>query len=176
MKKFLVVTALMLAPLTTFAQDKTWNIQFSPVAFLVGILNVDVDYALNSNWTVGPQGLTMSYKYNDIKVSGSSFGAHARYYFDKVYSDGWYGSGQIGSFSLKVEDESNGDHAEASGMAYSLGGGYHWFWETFNLRLGLVGGSTSVGKIEIKDAGGNVTDTYTPSFNTGIDFAIGFAF
>lgn len=184
MKKLVLLVAFIAAPFLAQGQtspaqpssDKSWNITFSPVAFLVGVLNADADYAVNENWTVGPQFVYMNLKIDDLKLEGSSFGGHARYYFDGVFKDGWYGAVQLSSFSLEIEDEVDGDNAKASAVGYSLGGGYHWFWDSFNLRLGLTLGGTTAGEIEIKDAGGNVTDTYTPTINTGLDFAIGFTF
>lgn len=184
MRKLLVILALIVAPLAVQAQtdskstssDKSWNVTFNPLAFLVGVINADLDFALNDNWTVGPQFATFNFKLGDVKAEGSAFGGHARYYFSGVFNDGFYGYGALGTASFKLEDETNGDNAKASGTTLELGGGYHWFWETFNLRLGLSLAGAGVGEVEIKDAGGNVTDTVTPRVNTGLDFAIGFAF
>ena len=53
---------------------------------------------------------------------------------------------------------------------FTLSGGYHWFWKSYNIALGGI--FTSPTKIELKDAAGN---KYAEEFNTnvGIELKIG---
>lgn len=60
--------------------------------------------------------------------------------------------------------------------------GYHWFWDNFNLRLGLAAGTMNFDYIDLKNNSGTVAESTRP-FNVDIngpngwiDLAIGWAF
>lgn len=147
------------------------NLVFSPISILVGILNAELDFKLNPHWVVGPEFAVVNWSIGSLSLKGSSFGATARYYFHPVFSDSWYVAGSAESSNLEVK--SGTASASASGLSVSFKGGYHWFWDSFNLQLGLSFTSLPYGKLEVKESNGSIKDSYTP-VSTGLEFNFGF--
>lgn len=188
MKKFLVVIVLLAQVFALAAGEsksssdsRSFNIQTSPIALLIGMVNGELDYKINENIVVGPVFAYWNATIFDVKVVATSFGAQAKYYPDGLFTDGYYFGGKVASssFELTAEDDITGDElsAEASGAMFGVMGGYHWFWESFNINLGLLMGSNSVGKVEVKDSNGNVEEEYDSSgVATGLIFNMGFVF
>lgn len=184
MKKYLVVFLFVGMQLLNLqsaqaAGDKSWNVRTRPLSLALGMINAQVDYAISDNLTVGPDFTSWNLTIGDYDVSASGFGVGANYYFDNVFNDSWYVSGGYSSASATVKYKSSlyGNlEASAQVAGVAIGGGYHWFWESFNLNLGLNTLLAATTKVELKDSTGTVRDTYTYPGGVGLDFAIGFAF
>ncbi len=194
MKKIAILVLLSLSMSTGFAQTKApteaanfesasneiWNIRLSPFAFLLGALNAQVDYRLDDNWTAGPNFLYWNGSLLDWKVKATGFGASAKYAFDGAYSDSFYLGGGLGFSSVEVSIVSLGVTytGSATGTGIIATGGYQWFWDNFNLNLGLTLGTSSVSDIEVKDSNGGKYNesSNAPSSSTGLDFLMGYKF
>lgn len=173
----LLLVSMSSAP--ALAADGNWNFRFNPLTVLIGGLDLALDYKVNENITVGPTLTYINLKSSNIDVKGSGFGVKANYFFDGVFRDGFYADAGVGTTSLDANAKySSGDSlsANSNGTVITVGGGYAWFWESFNINLGLQLGRTSVTKIEIKDSNGVVKDSYSPGGGGGIDFKFGFVF
>lgn len=181
LKKLMLIVSLII-PSASFAAEGNFNFEFSPVGILIGAANGSLGIKVNENFLVGPEFLYWNVHILDVDVKASSFGGFARYYFDGNFKDGWYVGGSIASGSLEVsaDDEITDEtlSAKASGTFYNFGGGYHWFWDSFNINLGLMLGGSSIGEVEIKDQNGNVEETYDASggLSGGLVFNLGFVF
>lgn len=193
MKKYLLVILLAAAQFcffdTSFAddslgketssQDHLWNIRTQPLSLVLGIINAQVDYAISDNITIGPNFSSGSMSLLNYNVSVSGFGIEANYYFNQVFNDGWYLNGGYGSTSASVKYNSSifGDiEGKATAAGIVIGGGYHWFWENFNLNLGLTTLLSSTVKVELKDSTGTTQDSYSYTSGAGLAFAMGYAF
>ena len=169
----LSVIAAMTVSTTAMAND--WNVQFAPISSLIGLIDMNVQYKLADQWTVGPTILSWNLSAADISFSASGFGVRGTYAFDKALSDGWYVSGGMGTMSFAAK--SGAYSSNVSGTQMLVGGGYHWFWDSFNLNLGFTTGSSSVTKVEVKDASGTVVSSSSVgALSGGLEFMIGWTF
>ena len=171
------------------ASDRDYNIRISPVPLLVGYLNIDFDIQVNEEWTVGP---TFSYWGTRLTLSGgsssteydlsaTSIGARANWYPDGVFADGWYLSPMVQYTTARIESRSSSVNVkgEAGGISLTGLGGYHWFWDNFNLSLG--GGlvfSGAAGSVRGTSSDGTTTvETRTsPGAGIAFDFMLGLTF
>ena len=163
-----------IALLTSLTAKAEMNLTFKPIELLIGSLNAKLDIPLNSNWVIGPQLTLLNLTIGDATIAATSLGVDFGYYFSGNFQDSGYVTPGIsyGSFSV----ENSNDEVSVSGASLSVVGGYHWFWETFNLRLG-AGTSFFTGNasVSLEDENGDEQDI---SLSTGliIDFALGFKF
>lgn len=158
-----------------------FNLRVAPLVAIIGIIDLNLDYKINNNLTVGPSLSYMSLTLFDVTIKGSGFGVEGNYFFSGVYTDGFYSDFGISTLNVEASARSNstGETAKATGngLLYFVGGGYAWFWQSFNLNLGLNFAGTSMNKIEVKDSSGTTVESYNgrPT-NAGLDFKIGFTF
>lgn len=181
MKKicFILISLLGLSHSALAEDNRMWNFRFSPLGALVGLVNAEVDYKIGPQMTVGPSIYLWNLKVTDIEVKSSGLGLQGRYFFDQVFSDGWYAVGQLGFSSTEASIRSNGVTytGSASGLGLQLGGGYHWFWQSFNLNLGGLLGLVPATKIDLKDSNGNrYSESYSGRASFGAEFTIGWVF
>lgn len=177
--------AFVLASAASAHADQ-FNFRFSPLGLLVGTANLALDYKLSDQWSVGPQITYTDLKVgtfgslSDFSIRGTGFAVEGVYSFSASFQDGWYANASIGSnnVELKARNRSTGEtlSANGSGMNLQAGGGYKWFWQSFNMNLGLTLARSSVSEIEIRDSNGVVTESYNPRLGVGIDFRMGFTF
>lgn len=156
------------------------NFRFSPILLLVGAIHGVVDYKVTNNVVVGGEIMTWNLSFSDYTFKASGFGASAKYYFDQAYVDGWYAGGRFvsSSFEATAKDSlGNKESASASGTSFGAIGGYHWFWDSFNLNLGATIVSSSVTSVDVKDSNGVVVRKVdNPGASAGLDFMLGFTF
>jgi hypothetical protein len=176
----LIMVVLFSAGRLMAAQGDNWNVRFQPFGLLVGLLISEIDYKVNENIVVGPSLLYWNFSGTDITAKMNGFGAQGAYYFDSVFNDGFYVGGRFNTMSMSVSGpdlSGNELTSSASGSAIGIKGGYHWFWDSFNINLGLSAGSSSIAKAQVKDSNGNVvSETSAPAIATGLDFMMGFSF
>lgn len=194
MKRLLLAAMVMTSVATANAQDKNMpksmataeknqsiNIRFSPIGLLVGMVAVKGDYLITDNIAIGGSVVYWNWSLFDNTLKVTGFGLHGTYYFNPRFQDSWYLTGGLGSSSIDATlSPTNGTRrtASLSGITgFHVGGGYHWFWNSFNLNLGYSLGNSSATKVEYKDASGNVVDSVNVSQITGgPEFLIGWSF
>ena len=173
---------------TSDASTKKWNLRFSPLGLPIGYINVDVDFKIGDNWTLGP---TVSYwriDLNDTTYQGdkitletSRFGARATWAKNGAFRSGLYFTPMIQYVSAKANavSRSSGNTVNATTAAPLLTGlvGYQWFFgDTFNLNVGAglaVGGGS---KIEVNDGTSKTSYDTSRSSGLALDFMLGWAF
>lgn len=136
-----------------------------------GLQNLEYSYRVSDHVTVGITGASTSRHItnHDIQLNGNSYGAVMRYYIDPAFqNDTWYLAGSATKTNFEARIISGGtEYYGKSDDIFTLSGGYHWFWKSFNIALGGVFASPS--KIELKDALGS---KYTDEFNTNVGFEL----
>lgn len=174
-----VILGLLFFAQMSLAQDaetSRFNINMSPVGFILGAYNLGVDIALTKNISVGATGLLAKYESDEAEVDGVGLGLRSTYFFNHVFQDSWYASFDIGTLDVDGEDKDTADTASLDALTTSLKLGYMWRWTNFNIQLGLgvtnikmdISASTSPDlKADLEDLEG-----VTPA----IDFLIGYAF
>ncbi len=102
--------------------------------------------------------------------------------------DSWYFNifaGQINLTQTRTNDSLPNRVGKATGTFVCGGLGYHWFWQHFNLRLGVAAGKVNYQKVDFKDSSGFTVETADPFPDAsedylktagGFDLAIGWAF
>lgn len=160
--------------------SKQHNFSFQPIPMLIGILNAEYAYKIADHWTLGGSFAFGTLEVLDVEVEASSFSVKGRYYFQPALTmDSWYLVGSVGHSSVEAEivDAGVTYTGEASGGFIGVGGGYHWFWETFNLYLGGFISAGEANKIELEDSLGNEYDDEPSNpAAVGIEFGLGWTF
>ena len=137
---------------------------------IIGIQNLEYSYKFADHWTIGVNVTSPNHaKNNNIELNGSSFGGITRYYYKPAYQDdSWYLMAAANKSNYEASINSNGTRYTGKGEdSIVAGGGYHWFWDNFNMSVGASISSQS--KITLKDAAGN---KYKDEFNPNLVFEI----
>jgi len=161
----------------------TFNARFSPLGLIIGSFNLTLDIAVGEDWTVGPQ-----LSYTDFSVGnedarfeneGYSAGVRANWFKNGVYTDGLYLGPSITYSKVEATYTDTDGRAltgSAKGPAVSLLAGYGWFWDSFNIMLGL-GATANLGDkfVKIRDRFG---DEKTSKASTALagEFSLGWTF
>lgn len=142
----------------------------------MGLQNIEYSYKATENLSIGVIGVHASQaKQNGIELIGNSVGGIARYYFgDAFEEDAWYASVSANKSNFTASIYSDGSlYSGKSGNSTVVGGGYHWFWNSFNLSLGLSLARNS--KISLTNSSGRRYKDEANS-HTGIEIKMGGSF
>lgn len=138
MKQFVLIGFVLCFLGFQSASANSTNIRFNPLGMLVGYINANVDFKVGSSWTIGPEVGYLNWDFSDTSVSATKFGVRANFFLGgNAFEDGWY----IGPFAMYVsaegKDDITSDTAKATGTIIGALFGYGWFWNSFNMMLGL---------------------------------------
>lgn len=165
----------------------TMNAHFGPVSLLVGSIMGGLDFQVNENWTVGPQvnywkfnlSSTSSSFTSDFEIRQFSVGARGAWFKNGVFTDGLYVSPQLDYKSIKLttRDSSGEVSGSLNGVFATALIGYGWFWDSFNIMLG-IGGTFGLGDqgVEVKASNGNTTRVSTSVSGLDGEFQFGWTF
>lgn len=152
------------------------NLTSNTVLMTIGIFNLEYSRKISEHWTVGLTGARGTSHLGDFEVSGSSYGFIARRYFDKALDkDSWYLAlaGDQPDYRITLISENTSYYADSKDFVISGGGGYQWFWKSFNIGIGLL--LTNKTPLELKsEAGLSYKDKLSSPI--GIDFTMGGSF
>lgn len=192
LRNFLFVGALSLSfvgPQAFAASGDSVNFRFHPVVLIVGMAAVNVDLAVGSNWTLGPELVywnfnlknTNSDTFEEIRIQSAGGGVRANWFKNGTFTDGLYVGPSLKYSSVKVTGtDSAGVEYEGTGSGAALVCvvGYGWFWNSFNMMLG-GGASASLGKSKVKvtDSLGN-EEEYNMALMSGLalEYTLGWTF
>ncbi|MBX9767288.1 MAG: DUF3575 domain-containing protein [Bdellovibrionales bacterium] len=180
---FSILSGMFASNANAAMTEKSVNVRVAPLALLVNYLNVDVDFPVNADWSIGPTVTYRSFSESyagfssNISTSVLGLGARATWFENGVFQQGWY----VSPIAQYISASAKSGSASASVGVFGLTavGGYHWFWDNFNLNLG-AGFSAVLGGSRIK-----VTDSTTTtstevnmqsSGGLAIDFMIAYLF
>lgn len=139
----------------------------------LGLQNLEYSYKATENLTIGVVGVHSSQaKQNSIELIGNSVGGIARFYFGEAFEDdAWFVTASAHKSNFTASIYSDGSlYSGKSGNSTVVGAGYHWFWNSFNLSLGLSLANNS--KISLTNSSGNrYKDEINP--HTGIELKMG---
>lgn len=172
------------------AEGDRYNFRVEPIGLLFQTFTMDVDHKISDRWTLGLEVMHSDIRIsahdagtvNDIYTESIGTGIFANYWFKgKVYEDGLYLSPAIKYAHHKhtMRDAIyENRHGSADIVSASLMLRRGWFWNTFNMSLG-VGFSQPLGnsKVYIDDPNsGRRTETKRVSSNLGAEYHIGWTF
>jgi len=162
------------------------NFRFHPLGLLIGLVGVELDFAINENWTLGPELGYWHWRENsdsdpDFRnLKAVSVGARANWFNSGLYKDGWYVGPSANYVSVEAEFYDVDDSvltAKASGLSLSVLAGYGWFWQSFNQMLG-IGATARLGdtEVEVKDSNGEKKDIDVPGAGIALEYTLGWTF
>lgn len=166
----------------SYSQARTLNARISPLGAIAGSLQLEVDFPITSQWTVGPYIASSNSKItiddNDIEVKGQAFGATAVWFRNGVFTDGLYLSPKLSKAKVeaKLTNEDGTYKGDLDTMMLTGLVGYGWFWENFNMQLG-GGLNAALGdsKIEITEPDGTVSE-HESGGSLALEFSMGWVF
>ncbi|CAN5554788.1 hypothetical protein BH10BDE1_BH10BDE1_35160 [soil metagenome] len=193
----LVVALLLLGLSSTKANaasassngDHFVNVRISPLGLLISYINVDVDFRLTDQWTLGPTLTYWKHNYDStlyvsdaLNVETMVIGARGTWSKNGTYQTGLYVSPMIQFVSAKATgvSKASGVTLTGTGRAPILTGlvGYQWFNGTgfmMNLGAGLAVGASS-SKVEVSDGTTTSSAESTRSAGLALDGMIGYTF
>jgi hypothetical protein len=185
--RHLLLVAAFAASTSAFAKSEDkYDFRFSPIGLVVGAIDVNLDIAIDPNWTLGPQIGFLHHKFRsdpsfttDYDVKAFMLGARANWFRNGNYTDGLYVGPSLSFAGVKVEtSDSNGpESASVSALLASCLVGYGWFWDSFNIMLG--GGLTlglGQSNVDITHSDGTKTSIATNIGGFDVEFSLGWTF
>jgi hypothetical protein len=136
MNKIVVFIIFLILPFSLFAENKKFQIGTNPTSLAFGGLDIQANYAIHENVSIGFSFVSMSIEESDAEVTGSSKQINARYFFDGFALDSWYLKPYYESGSVEGSN-SYGGYADIDYTLIGLIGGYQWAWKTTYLQLGI---------------------------------------
>lgn len=183
----LVLAAALMtnAPSANALPESPANVRFGPLSLLVGFTNLTLDFAVGDEWTVGPEvsywrlKISSSSGYSDADITSWGVGARANWFKNGRFTDGLYLGPSLSyqSFEMKAKN-SDGESASASRTSpvAALLVGYGWFWDSFNIMLGIGPQvALNAGEVVVRDSAGkeqrrNVGTSVAGEFTLGWTF------
>jgi hypothetical protein len=149
------------------AADNKFNLRTTPVSDAFGIVNIDLDYAVSKNITLGPTLTYFDYEVSDITFESTMFGVRLNYFFNEALAGGMFASfgGSFGNFDISEVNTSNSLRYSSSSSVriYTALLGYQAMWDNFNITFG--GGASYISLPETV-LGVNEIDTFSIDTST----------
>ncbi|MBX3020988.1 MAG: hypothetical protein KF799_04870 [Bdellovibrionales bacterium] len=172
----ILVTVVLVVPAMAQAQQD-WNVRSSPLALLIGLVTLRVDYRLADHWVIGPEVAAIDRTVSNVELKATGLGVVAMYYFDAALSSSAFIEFGASSSKVKLKWRNLDQSSEFTNSGGRILAGYHWFWDRLNLSLGAGLSSNSAGDIEARDTNGNVVDHYElRPISLALDCTLGWAF
>lgn len=141
--------------------------------------NIRGDFRVSEKMSVGAEVGNQSYDDNAVKVKGFGGGVYTTLYTRGAFNSGWMVDFGITYTNLKGETTIAGitRNDSVNSVGVSVRGGYHWFFDPFNISLGIGYASNSEDDLSIKDASGvTVANADLQPIALAFDFSIGLSF
>jgi|GEM_PF-5281344 len=176
----LVLSVLSFPVFAAPSGDPTINIRTSVTSTLTNDRpNIRGDFKINDKVSVGAEVGNQSYDDNAVRVKGFGGGLYTTLYTRGAFHSGWMVDFGVTYTNLKGEATVGGitRSNDVNSLGVSVRGGYHWFWDPFNLSLGIGYASNSEDDLRIKDnTGVTVANADLNPVSMAFDFSIGLSF
>lgn len=171
LSKAFIVLSLLFVSIQGVASSH--NLTSQAFGSFLGLFSLEYSYRFSNFNTLGLMGIKGTGKLDSLEMTGSSYGLVYRHYFlPALESSSWYVMATLEkrNFQFTVRDQQKEYTAENRNAVSSAGIGYHWFWQSFNISLGML--LTDQSSLELKSESGEV---YKNKWDQGIglDFTIG---
>lgn len=173
--------------------QRNFNIRINPIATMIGMPTLSLQYAINDTISLGVGGMYMTsdetikdfieagdpfFNRNEYEISAQSVNLRGDFAIDgQIMEDTYVFSAIISNQTVKVENVFFNEIGKAEALLGTLLVGYQWMWEHFNINL--AGGINTA--ISEKYSFENVTgvdDSDVDGISTGfaLEFGMGIAF
>lgn len=166
--RLFVATLTLVASAQSFGSSN--NLTSQALGSAIGLFNLEYSYRFSEHFTFGLTWTNGVGNLGPIEIAGSAYGAVLRRYFQPALeSDSWYVvmSAEKRDYQFTLRDEQKYFLGENRDWIVAGGVGYQWFWESFNIGIGIVG--TNQSGLELKSRSGEI-------YRDKIDQSIGFDF
>lgn len=168
----------MVNSVSSSSSDKFMNFTMNPTPIILGGIDTGLDFKVADHWQIGPHLLLLNFKISSIEFSNHGIGLRTIWTpINTALTEGPYLLGLIGGSRISASTtDSTGRYTAGANAAYlSLGGGYHWYWTNFNIRLGLAASTASIRNIEIYNASNALVSSGGIPMQPTLTFDLGFA-
>ncbi len=176
--KFLAL-ALLISSTPTLAAENI-NIRTSVTSTTLNERpNIRGDYRVGEKLTMGAEIANQSYDDSGVRIKGFGGGLYTTLYTRGAFNSGWMVDFGLTYTHLKGEATTGGFTRENSvkNIGVSVRGGYHWFFDPFNMSLGIGYASNTEDDLRIRDAAGAVVASANlQPVSMAYDFSIGLSF
>lgn len=170
----------------TASSDAVVNARVGILSALLGSANLSLDIGLDDQWTIGPQASYWRLKFNssagfsDFDTTSYTFGVRGNWFKNGRFVDGLYLGPNVSYRSIDLKTTSTDGityTAKQASPVASLIVGYGWFWDNFNMMLG-IGYAVALNSNDIVVRDSNGKETRSSRFNSGLDgeFTLGWTF
>lgn len=186
MKRLIAIATLLLSFTVCADESDLGNVRFDPLNLIFSSVDLDLDFKIAQDWTLGPAGAYAHYGISSnsaftesYMVTAWSLGARANWFYNGAYTSGFYVGPSIKYESIKVTtaDSIGPVTGTASPVLVGAVAGYGWFWDHFNIMLGggleMSLGSTN---ITIQDSQGNSYTVYNEVAGLLLEATVGWTF
>lgn len=183
---FFILIFILFSASAHASSDDKYDFRFSPLGLVFGALEADLDIAIASNWTLGPQFGVLHYKLGadagfttDYDVKAYMFGLRGNWFRNGNFTDGLYVGPSLKWAGWKVQtSDSTGPITKSANVTVvSCLVGYGWFWDSFNIMLG---GGLTLGlgdsKVDVTNSSGTTSSVTTNLSGLAAEFALGWTF
>ncbi len=170
---------VMLSP--AHAGQGDFNIRTAPVSALIGIGNVEIDYAVTSKFAIGPTVYRYNVEISHTDFQNSLYGGRLSYYFKEAMEGGWLASltASFGKFKVTRDISGREFSTSTSTRVYTALISYQAMWKHFNITTGIGASYFSLPETVIGYSGIDIL-TIDTSFLSGYtpnaEFMIGWRF
>lgn len=163
------------------------NLRFAALGLLIGYVNLDLEFKVSDQWSVGPtvsfwryKGESSLFTNNEYTGQRRAFGVRSTWSKNGAYRTGFYISPMLQIVDAKITGTGatslSAVEAKGNGPVVSGVFGYHWFGANWNVSAGagfIAGGPEN---IEVRE--GTTTENVRSSRTAGItlDFMVGYVF
>lgn len=161
----------------TYTNDRFANFTMNPLAVVVGSVDAGIDFKTGQHWLVGPRLLMLNLKILDVEFATHGMGLGVTWTpMTPSLSDGFYLQTTLGGGSVLAASSTNtGRYKTTSNIIYySLSGGYHWFWNNFNLKAGVSSVGANLRDIQVRDNNNMIVDSGRVPLPIAVTIDLGF--
>lgn len=184
MKKIMLSTVMffccvMLSP--AYAGQGDVSVRTAPISDLIGIGNVEIDYAITRKFAVGPTVYRYNAEFSNTNYQNSLYGGRISYYFNEALEGGWLASVTASFGKFKITRESGGKEYEIAMdlRVYTALLSYQAMWDHFNITTGFGASYFTLPETVIGYSGIDVLtiDTsFLSGFTPNAEFMLGWRF
>lgn len=185
--RYLISILIFVSGLSASAKsDDKYDVRFNALGFAFGAFVADLNIAIDSNWTLGPQLGVLHYRIgrdagftDDYDVKAYTLGLRANWFHNGNFTDGLYvgPSAKWASAKVTTSDSTGPITQSSSATLLSCVVGYGWFWNTFNIMLG---GGLTVGlgdsNVKVTNSTGTSATVATNVSAFATEVALGWTF
>jgi len=145
------------------------NIRVSPLGLIFGSYDLNVDFPMAANYSLGAYGQYINMKIGDVTAKGMGIGARINFALNgPLYTDGFYLGPMLQFQKLKIDGTLLLSPVKIDATSTMIGVivGYGWYWPSgFNVMFGVGPGyGKASGDFEVTQSDGTKSEVDDAAF------------